>query len=162
METGIDIFEADLDNADHQRAIIDMTAAYALDPMGNSGPLPDDVLARLIPGLKSLPTSLVFLAYAGDRPVGCATCCRGFSSFMGQPLINIHDLALLPDFRGRGIGPRLLQAVERKARELGCGKVTLEVQEQNGRARQTYEKAGFSQAMYGATGGSLFYTKVLL
>ena len=119
METGIDIFEADLDNADHQRAIIDMTAAYALDPMGNSGPLPDDVLARLIPGLKSLPTSLVFLAYAGDRPVGIATCFRGFSSFMGQPLINIHDLALLPDFRGRGIGPRLLQAVERKARELG-------------------------------------------
>ncbi|MBL9123888.1 MAG: GNAT family N-acetyltransferase, partial [Planctomycetaceae bacterium] len=106
MTDGIDVLEADLYRADHQQAIVALTAAYALDPMGNNGPLPDDVLAQLIPGLQALPTSIVFLAYAGREPVGIATCFRGFSSFLGKPLINIHDLAVLPSHRGQHIGPR--------------------------------------------------------
>jgi ribosomal protein S18 acetylase RimI-like enzyme len=41
-------------------------------------------------------------------------------------------------------------------------KVTLEVQDNNSRARRIYEAAGFAQAVYGkTTGGSLFYTKTL-
>jgi ribosomal protein S18 acetylase RimI-like enzyme len=56
----------------------------------------------------------------------------------------------------------LLDAVTRKATDLGCCKVTLEVQENNVKARRIYETAGFSQAIYGdTTGGSLFYTKSL-
>jgi hypothetical protein len=40
--------------------------------------------------------------------------------------------------------------------------VTLEVQENNHRARQVYSAAGFAQAVYGLhTGGSLFYSKAL-
>ncbi|MBL9124433.1 MAG: hypothetical protein JNG90_12430, partial [Planctomycetaceae bacterium] len=45
-------------------------------------------------------------------------------------------------------------------RALGCGRITLEVQEKNARARRTYEAAGFAQAVYASeTGGALFYTK---
>ena len=86
----------------------------------------------------------------------------GFSTFKARPLVNVHDLAVLPEHRGRGVGRALLAAVERKARALGCARVTLEVQENNGRARRVYERAGFAQAVYGdTTGGSLFYTKPL-
>ena len=47
-------------------------------------------------------------------------------------------------------------------RERGCVKVTLEVQENNHRAREVYSAAGFAQAVCGpATGGSLFYSKTL-
>ena len=54
------------------------------------------------------------------------------------------------------------RAEERKARAMGCCKVTLEVQENNRRARQVYEAAGFFQAHYQrAAGGSLFYSKPL-
>lgn len=162
MPTALEIIEADLERADHQRAVVELTAAYALDPMGNSGPLPEEVLARLISGLRSLPTTLVFLAFAGDQAVGIATCFRGFSTFLGKPLINIHDLAVLPQFRGQGIGPLLLRAIEAKARQLGCGRITLEVQENNARARRTYQRAGFGQAVYASeSGGSLFYTKAI-
>jgi ribosomal protein S18 acetylase RimI-like enzyme len=158
----IEIVIADLNDAQHQQAVVAMTAAYALDPMGNGGPLTQDVLDRLIEGLRNHPTTIVFLAYLGNRAVGIATCFRGFSTFYARPLINIHDLAILSDFRGRGIGRKLLEAVESYARELNCCKVTLETQENNSRARALYENVGFSQATYDPTaGGALFYAKIL-
>ena len=156
------IVQADLARSDHQEAVVAMTAAYALDTMGNGGPLSPEVLARLVPGLRAHPTTLVFLAYVDEVPVGIATCFLGFSTFAARPLINIHDLAVLPEHRGRGIGGALLRAVEVAARERGCVKVTLEVQENNRRARHLYERAGLAQAGYGAaTGGSLFFSKNL-
>jgi hypothetical protein len=56
------IVEADFNLDKHQQDVLHLTAAYALDPMGNGGPLPNDVLARLIPGLINHPTTIVFLA----------------------------------------------------------------------------------------------------
>lgn len=156
------IIKADLDNPAHQEAVVAMTAAYALDIMGNGGPLAPEVVARLIPGLRSHPTTLVFLAYVDGVPVGIATCFLGFSTFAARSLINIHDLAVLPEYRGHGIGRSLLQAVESTARERGCVKMTLEVQENNQRARQLYERVGFGQPVYGVTtGGTLFFSKCL-
>lgn len=158
----IEIIEADLSRSDHQQHVRELTAAYALDPMGNGGPLPAEVLARLISGLQSHPTTLIFLAYDHGRPVGLATCFRGFSTFAARPLINISDFAVLPEYRGRGFGRRLLATVEHKARQLDCCRVTLEVQENNATARRIYERAGFAQAVYGEkTGGSLYYWKQL-
>ena len=158
----VDIVEADLDRPDHQRAVVDLISAYAADPMGSGKPLPDAVRARMIPGLRALPTTLIFLAYDEGHPVGIATCFRGFSTFAARPLVNIHDLAVLPACRGRGIGRQLLDAVERKARALGCCKVTLEVQEDNVRARRIYEAAGFAQTVYAeGAGGALFFSKPL-
>ena len=156
------IIEADLDDPDHQQAVIALTAAYALEPTGNGGPLPSAVLQRLIPGLKNHPTTLIFLAYKNREPVGIATCFLGFSTFAAKPLINISDLAILPDHRGQGIGRELLAAVEQKARNIGCCRITLEVQENNTIARHVYDAAGFTQAVYGpATGASLYYWKKL-
>jgi len=158
----VNVLEAQLALPEHQRAVVDMTAAYAMDVMGNGGPLPPDVLERLVPALREHPTTIVFLAYVDAEPVGIATCFVGFSTFAARPLINIHDLSVLPEHRGRGIGRALLEAVEKKARERGCAKVTLEVQENNSHARRVYAAAGFAQAVYGtAAGGSLFYSKSL-
>jgi ribosomal protein S18 acetylase RimI-like enzyme len=162
MDPSLKIIEADLANPQHQCDVVAMTAAYAGDVMGNGGPLQSEVLARLISGLREHPTTLIFLAYIDASVVGIATCFYGFSTFTARPLINIHDLAVLPEHRGRGIGRSLLEAVECKARQRGCSKVTLEVQENNSRARRVYEAAGFAQAVYGdTTGGSLFYSKTL-
>jgi GNAT superfamily N-acetyltransferase len=163
MDSEFKIIETDLENPAHQRDFLSLTAAYALDPMGNGGPLPPDVLARLIPGLRAHPTSLIFLAYQGGDAVGLATCFFGFSTFAALPIINISDFFVLPGCRGRGIGKALLASVEDKARASGCCRVTLEVQEENRNARILYERNGFAQAVYGPeTGGSLYYWKRLL
>jgi GNAT superfamily N-acetyltransferase len=162
MTSLVEVVEADLARLEHQRDVVAMTAAYALDTMGNGGPLPPDVLERLVPGLRAHPTTTIFLAYLDGKAVGIATCFVGFSTFAARPLINIHDFAVLPEYRARGVGRALLQAVERKARERGCVKITLEVQEGNARARRVYKAAGFAQALSGqANGGALFYAKPL-
>jgi GNAT superfamily N-acetyltransferase len=156
------VVQADLERPDHQKVVIALVESYARDPMGNGKPLPDDVKQALIPGLRRHPTTIIFLAYDGDQPVGIAICFGGFSTFYARPLINIHDLAVLPTHRGRGFGRALLAAVEDKARALGCCKVTLEVQENNLKARRTYEAAGFAQGEYAdGAGRSLFFWKVL-
>ena len=158
----VDIVEADLSRAAHQQAVVDLIDAYAADPMGDGQPLPPAVRDALIPGLRRHPTTLIFLAYQGGNAIGIAVCFLGFSTFAARPLINIHDLAVLPEHRGLGVGRRLLQAVEQKARELGCCKLTLEVMEYNRRARGLYESAGFAQStQLEEAGGALFFAKLL-
>ncbi len=158
----MDIVEADLSRTDHAQAILELTDAYCRDPSANGTPLPGDVRERLIVGLQRHPTTLVFLAYSNEKPVGLATCFVGFSTFAARPLVNIHDLAVLEAHRGRGVGRRLLAAVEDKARRLECCKVTLEVQEHNHPARRLYEAFGFSQSeLRSEIGGALFMSKPL-
>jgi GNAT superfamily N-acetyltransferase len=156
------IVEADLDRTDHQEAVVELVNAYAADPMGNGQPLSAQVRHSLIPGLREHPTTRIFLAYQESQPIGIAVCFLGFSTFAARPLLNVHDLAVLPSHRGQGIGTWLLEVVADKARKLGCCKLTLEVQERNRRARHVYEAAGFAQAEYREdAGGSLFYAKPL-
>jgi GNAT superfamily N-acetyltransferase len=158
----VEIVVANLHDATHAEAVVKLIDAYARDPMGNGTPLPEDVRGNLIAGLREHPTTVIFLAYAENQPVGIAVCFRGFSTFAARPLINIHDLAVLPTHRCQGIGRKLLERVEQQARQTGCCKVTLEVQERNQRARQVYESLGFAQAEYRPdAGGSLFYSKPL-
>lgn len=137
------IIEADLDYPQHQDAIVAMINAYARDPMGNGQDLPEQVRRNLIHGLRTHPASLILLAFHGDAPVGIAVCFLGFSTFAARPLINIHDLAVIPAYRQRGVGRRLLEGVEAKGRALGCGKLTLEVREDNQAAQRLYRDVGF-------------------
>lgn len=153
---------AELDKPEHQQAIRSLLNSYAQDSMGNGKPLADEVLQRLIPGLQAHPTTLVVLAYRGADPVGMAICFRGFSTFAARPLLNIHDFVVLDQFRGQGIGRRVMDEVETQARRLGCCKLTLEVQDNNHRARAVYAAIGFQQSVHVAeAGGALFLSKPL-
>ena len=161
-ESQIAVVDADLSRADHQEATLGLLDAYAMDPMGDGKPLSEAARRNLIPGLTAHPTTMVFLAYAGAEPVGLAICFRGFSTFAARPLVNIHDFFVVPACRGQGIGRRLLAAVEERARDIGCCKLTLEVQENNHRAQGIYATAGFSRAVHvPAAGGALYLSKPL-
>jgi ribosomal protein S18 acetylase RimI-like enzyme len=158
----IRIVEADLSLAEHQEAVLAMVDAYSRDAMGNGKPLDQDVRTRLIPGLRRHPTTLIFLAFDGVQPIGAAVCFIGFSSFAAKPIINIHDFVVLPASRGKGIGRRLLEAVEAKARELGCCKLTLEVMDKNHQAIRMYQAAGFERySLQDEAGVAIFMSKPL-
>ncbi|HEY1787053.1 MAG TPA: GNAT family N-acetyltransferase [Verrucomicrobiae bacterium] len=161
-ERHIIVFDADLSRPDHQEATVYLLNAYAMDPMGDGKPLSETARRDLIPGLRQHPTTMVFLACQGIEPVGLAVCFRGFSTFVARSLINISDYFVVPKYRGTGIGRLLLGAVEQRARNMGCCKLTLEVQENNHKAKRVYAMAGFAQAVYvPEAGGSLCLSKPL-
>jgi ribosomal protein S18 acetylase RimI-like enzyme len=75
----------------------------------------------------------------------------GLATFAARPLVNIHDLAVLPEACGRGVGRRLLEHVEAQARARGCGRLTLEVGDRNETALRLYRAFGFGDGAGGAT-----------
>jgi ribosomal protein S18 acetylase RimI-like enzyme len=140
---GLCIVEADLNNPAHQAAVLELTRSYAREPIGNNGDLSDDVQRVLVERLRAHPTTIIKLAFDDQRPIGIATCFLGFSTFAGRPLLNIHDLHVIRPAQRRGVACRLLEAVEARARQLNCCKLTLEVYEENAAARALYRKFGF-------------------
>ena len=157
-----EIRDADLADPADAAGIVAILNSYANHPMGGEAPLPADVQARVIRGLAAHPTTLVLLAVVDDRAVGVAVCFFGFSTFQARPLRNVHDLAVLPEYRGRRIGRALLEAVEARARARGCCKLTLEVLEQNRRARALYGTFGFDDVAVGESACTRFLAKRLL
>lgn len=134
---------ADFDNPEHAQAIVDLINSYACEPHGGGRNLDEAVSSQIVPGMKAVPGSFTILAWEEDQAVGAAICFRGFSSFAAKPLVNIHDLAVLPTHRGQGIGTQLLNAVENQARRFGCCKVTLEVRQENPQAEKLYLRVGY-------------------
>jgi ribosomal protein S18 acetylase RimI-like enzyme len=144
----IRICSADYSNPRHAQALVSLLDAYARDPMGGGEGLSDYAREHLVGELARLPQAFSLLAFEGtgdDHPVGLVNCMQGFSTFACKPLVNVHDLAVLPAWRGRRIGERLLAEVEVLARARGACKLTLEVLSGNASAMRLYARAGFAQ-----------------
>jgi len=143
-DRAIEILEADPSLPAHATAIVRLLDAYARDPMGGGVGLSEAVKARLPAELARRESIRVVLALADREPAGLIVAIEGFSTFAGRPLLNIHDVIVAPDYRGRGLSTRLLQKVEAIARDLGCCKLTLEVLAGNAVAQAAYRSAGFT------------------
>lgn len=143
-------------------ALIHLLDLYAQDPMGGNTPLSDDTRQRLCADLALRPHAVSFIAWLGEEPIGLANCFEGYSTFKAQPLLNIHDLAVHPAHRGRGVGQALLVAVERHAQAQGCCKLTLEVLTGNVQAQASYARFGFmGYQLDPATGHAVCLQKLL-
>lgn len=159
--TLLNVRRADLADTHDAAAVLAILDSYASDPRGGSQPLSIEVRARLIPGLRKHPTSCVWLAFDGGDAIGVCVGFVGFTTFQARPLLNIHDLAVLPGRRGAGVGRALLTAAEAFAREQACCKITLEVQDDNSPARLLYDRYGFRDVVYGDSGPTRFLSKQL-
>lgn len=137
------IVEADLSDREHARALVELVDSYAREPGGQNAPIGAEARERMAAGLAAHPAAFALLARAEGAFVGVAVCVWGFSTFAGRPSLNIHDLAVLPAFRGRGIGRSLLEEAERRARARDSAKLTLEVHDSNAGAKRLYERFGF-------------------
>ncbi|MDP3522111.1 MAG: GNAT family N-acetyltransferase [Hydrogenophaga sp.] len=142
--SAITVRRADYAQAADAAAVVMLLDAYASDPAGGGEPLSDFAKARLVPSLAARPTAFSILAFDGEQPVGLVNCIEGFSTFACQPLVNVHDVAVLVSHRGRRIGELMLALAEQIARERGACKLTLEVLSGNQGARKLYERIGFA------------------
>jgi ribosomal protein S18 acetylase RimI-like enzyme len=57
----------------------------------------------------------------------------------------LSHIAVLPELRGRGAGSLLLRASEERAKALGAGRVVLDVEEHNDRARAFYARLDYRE-----------------
>lgn len=142
--TEITVRRADYADPVDRAALVTLLDAYATDPMGGGVPLPDAVRAALCDRLAQVPLAASYIAWLDGQAVGLINCFEGFSTFKARPLLNVHDIAVLPAHRARGIGQALLAAAERHARERGCCKLTLEVLAGNAPALRSYGRFGFA------------------
>lgn len=138
------VCRADYDHPAHAAAIVSLLNAYALDPAGGGSPLGEFTKTNLVKALSARPQAFSVLAFDSDRAVGLANCFEGFSTFACRPLVNVHDIVVLADCRGRRVGEQMLALVEQIARERGACKLTLEVLQGNHSAIRLYERAGFA------------------
>jgi len=156
------IVQASYTNPVHAEAICHVLNGYAEDPMGGGHSLPAEVLMHLPEELAKRPHAFSVLAFVNGEPAGLVNCFEGFSTFACRPLVNVHDVAVMKDFRGLGLSQKMLQKVEDIARQRGCCKITLEVLEGNAVAQASYAKFGFAAGMFDpAHGRMLFWTKPL-
>ena len=158
----IRIIPVDYRNPEHAQHLVDLLESYATDIMGGGKALSDYTRQNLAAKLADLPHAFSLLAYDGDQAVAFANCFESFSTFACRKIVNIHDIAVLPEYRGRGISLKLLEHIEAIALERGCCKLTLEVLEGNEIARNAYRKFGFaSYELDPKTGRALFLEKKL-
>ncbi|MEC5385162.1 GNAT family N-acetyltransferase [Uliginosibacterium sp. H3] len=152
----------DLHEPSHTSALIDLLDHYARDPMGGGTGLSVHARTHLVEALRLRADYFAHLAWLEGEAVGLINCFEGFSSFAARPLLNVHDLAVRREHRGKGIGRALLAAAEAQARARGCCKLTLEVLDRNAVAMSAYLGFGFAPyALDPAAGSAVFLQKLL-
>jgi ribosomal protein S18 acetylase RimI-like enzyme len=158
----LELVRADYARAAHAEAIVALLDAYARDLAGGGEPLPQAVRAQLVAGLASQQGAFSLLAFVDGKPVGLANCFFGYSTFAAKPLVNLHDIVVLPESRGQGVAKALLAEVEMIAAAAGACKVTLEVLSGNGPAKALYASLGYGDyALDPAMGTAQFWQKRL-
>jgi GNAT superfamily N-acetyltransferase len=100
----------------------------------------EDGLREALFGVR--PVGEALLAVADGCPVGFAIFFANLSTFLGRAGIYLEDLFVEPEFRGRGIGRALLQAVANIAVERHCGRLEWAVLDWNTPAIEFYKRAG--------------------
>jgi GNAT superfamily N-acetyltransferase len=88
------------------------------------------------------PAAEAVLAYATDEPVGFAVYFHTFSTFVGRSGLYLEDLFVAPEWRGRGVGRKLLAHVAKVAVARGCGRMEWSVLDWNDLALGVYRRIG--------------------
>ncbi|MDR1645032.1 MAG: GNAT family N-acetyltransferase [Tannerellaceae bacterium] len=145
METIVRIIPWDYSDESHRQAVVTLIEAYINDEMGGGNPLSEEGRARLTEGLGCHPGAIVLLAIVGGTYAGLLVAFENFSTFTARPMVNIHDVVVLPSYRGRGIGRRLLDGIIDEAGRRGASRLTLEVRKDNVVAQKLYRSLGFEE-----------------
>jgi GNAT superfamily N-acetyltransferase len=91
-------------------------------------------------------TAQVILMEIGEggawKNAGFALYFTSYSTFLGTPGIYVEDLFIKPEYRGRGLGRRLLVHIARLAIEKGCGRMEWAVLNWNEPAWKFYSSLG--------------------
>lgn len=97
---------------------------------------------------------LSFAVFSRDKLAGYAILSRKDDSS-----VHLHHFMLGPDSRGLGIGGRMMEEVERRARDAGAATLSLKFRTGNIRVQRFYERCGLQ--LSGPEAGYRMMTKKL-
>jgi ribosomal protein S18 acetylase RimI-like enzyme len=110
------------------------------DYYGEDSPA-DEVIAATVERLFDDPATEYLLA--GEPPVGFAALRFRLSAWTGVEDAWLEDVFVTEEARGRGFGRALVEASIERARERGCARIQLDVNERNAGALELYRGLGF-------------------
>jgi Acetyltransferases len=120
-----------------QAGIGDLDALCALETL-----FPGDRMSRRsLRRLLQAPGAIIEIAERGDAVLGSLVLLRR----RGSRLARIYSLVVAPAARGAGLGRRLVQAAEERARAAGSREMRLEVRVDNVAARALYASLGYRE-----------------
>ena len=90
----------------------------------------------------SRPYAEVIIAECDGQVAGFALFFHNYSTFLAQPGLYLEDLFVKPEFRGRGVGKKLLTHIGALAVQRDCGRVEWSVLDWNVDAIGFYQKLG--------------------
>jgi GNAT superfamily N-acetyltransferase len=93
-------------------------------------------------GFGPQPRFRALIAEWDGQPAGYAFFFGFYSTWEGRPGLFLEDLFVRPQFRGKGIGKRLLAAVARIAQQENCYGIRWEVLDWNALAIEFYHSLG--------------------
>ncbi|MDJ0555697.1 MAG: GNAT family N-acetyltransferase [Microcoleaceae cyanobacterium MO_207.B10] len=91
-----------------------------------------------------IPYAEAIIAEVASQPVGFSLFFHNYSTFLTQPGIYIEDLFVLPEYRGQGIGKKLVTYVAQLAISRNCGRLEWSVLDWNEPAIGFYKRIGAS------------------
>ena len=84
------------------------------------------------------------ICYAGEEPAGFALFFHHYSTFMGRPSLYLEDIFVKPEWRGHGVGRRLMSYLADTALSRQCRRLEWSVLDWNEPAIGFYKKLGAS------------------
>lgn len=105
---------------------------------------PDGELARRFVGERLVNgDSTLFLALAGDEPLGFVQLYPSFCSVDAIRILILYDLYVVTSARRRGLGEALMRRATDYARETGAARLDLLTAKDNTPGQSLYEKLGY-------------------
>lgn len=145
MKLKVEFKKLDNSNKTEKEHVIDLINQYRSDPMGANSPFTKFDLQELIKLFNTSKNNITYIGYNDDKPICIAVCFSSFSTFNTSNLLNIHDFFVDYNYRGKGVGKKLLQYVKSESIKSGFKSISLEVREDNLIARQLYSHEGFNE-----------------
>lgn len=82
------------------------------------------------------------------KMVGFCTLNVRWSLWQQAPLGHVDELVVDQDYRGKGIGTRLLRRIEAVARQMGCHRIELDSAFHRQSAHAFYERLGYTKRAF--------------
>jgi ribosomal protein S18 acetylase RimI-like enzyme len=136
---GMRVWRASAEEAD---AVAGLMAGFR-DHLDKADP-PDDEVRASVERILAEPSSEFLLAAVDGDPLGVCQLRYRWSVWTSAEDCWLEDLYVVPEARRSGLGRALVDAALDSARERGCVRIELDVDEDNDPALGLYAAAGFS------------------